>query len=510
MSARVLRFRPDVAMNVGYDDRTRFGSPIGRRPDTTAHELFAPVVAHLGDHGVDRAVLGGSGLLEQLLEHQPLKDVALSVSASGWELPPELRFPDPARARPRWLTVARPDLDVVTRADLPPDYWAPIHELVSALSGPGLPEDDVEKLSVDLLTMLRGFGDEDLLELTEQGPADWACAEELSGHDLTFVGHNCVVCRSGDTSIVIDPFLPARSTSSPLDYQPLQMADFGSVDAVLITHSHPDHFDPASLLRFPPSTPMIVPAVERETFLCVDMGARLAQLGFDDVLSLGWGESAQVGSLEIVALPFYGEQPTDTVWLHADDQRNLGSTYLVTAPDWSAAFLTDSGRDDAGDARDVAARMRRERGPVDVVFCGYRGWLTYPAQLLFSSVARYFPFVPPDQWGIRQKLMSSIEDAVEVAERWGARVLVPYGDGGAPWHWNLGLGPQLDGDGEENPDFDPFPERVGQAAAYRTRTPSGELIQSPVHCLLLRPCDSVSASGEVVVERVSGHAWPYG
>jgi len=497
-------------MNVGYDDRTRFGSPIGQRPDATAHELFAPVVAHLGDHGVDRAVLGEPEFVRRVLEHQPLREVAVSVSESGWELPPELRFPDPARARPRWLTIARPDVGAVTRADLPPGYWAPVHELVAALSGPGLPESNIEALSEDLQTMVQGFLGEDLLELTDTGPADWACADQLATHDLTFVGHNCVVCRSGDTSIVIDPFLPARSTSSPPDYQPLQIADLGPIDAVLITHSHPDHFDPASLLRFPPSTPVIVPAVERESFLCVDMATRLTQLGFDDVLQLRWGESAQVGSLEIVALPFYGEQPTDTTWLHADDQRNLGNTYLVTAPDWSAVFMTDSGRDDAGDSRDVAARMYQERGPIDVVFCGYRGWLTFPAQLLFSSVARYFPFVPPGQWGVRQKLMSSIDDALEIAERWGARVLVPYGDGGAPWHWNLGLGPQLDGDGEENPDFDPFPERVSAAAAYRTRDPSGQLVHSPVECALLRPCQSISARGEVRIYEVEGHSWPFG
>ena len=496
-------------MNVGYDDRTQFGSPIGRGPDHTTHRLFGPVMDHLSAHGVDQAALGDPALLRRVLDHQVLRDTARSVSASGWELPPELRFPDPLQARPRWLTVARPDHDSVTRADLPPDYWGPVHELVSALSGPGLTEVEVQRLPQDLITMVTGFRSEDLLEIGDVGPAGWTCTDSLAGHDLTFAGHNCVVCRSGSTTVVIDPFLPARSIQSPETYQPLQVADFGAVDAVVITHSHPDHFDPATLLRFPSSTPMIVPAVERETFLAVAMGTRLAELGFTDVLELEWGQSAQIGSLEILALPFYGEQPTDTGWLHGDDQRNVGSTYLVTAPDWSAAFLTDSGRDNAGDVRDIAVRMRQERGPVDVVFGGYRGWLTYPAQLLFSSVARYFAFVPPDQWGVRQKLMASIDDALEVAERWGAKVLVPYGDGGAPWHWNIGLGPRLDGEGEEIPGFDPFPERVSEAAATRTRTPTGQLVESPVQCVVLRPCESISPSGTMAVERAPGHIWPY-
>ena len=80
-----------------------------------------------------------------------------------------------------------------------------------------------------------------------------------------------------------------------------------------------------------------------------------------------------------------------------------------------------------------------------LVFSGYRGWQLYPFQLLFSSVSRFLLFVPPSLWSTRQQLMNSVDDAIDVAEGWGARYLVPYADGGAPWYWDIGLGPRLDG-----------------------------------------------------------------
>src|SRR5205823_2978303 len=98
----------------------------------------------------------------------------------------------------------------------------------------------------------------------------------------------------------------------------------------------------------------------------------------------------------------------------------------------------------------------------------------------------------------------------DVAEGWGARWLVPYADGGAPWHWNVGLGPRLDGTGSENPGFDPFPERLADARRTRVVAPDGSTTGSPVEVLLLRPGDSVvDPRGGARRARVAGHGWPY-
>jgi L-ascorbate metabolism protein UlaG (beta-lactamase superfamily) len=345
----------------------------------------------------------------------------------------------------------------------------------------------------------------DLVEETDLAPDP-----RLAEADLTFLGHNTVVVRSRTMRVIVDPFLLAGGSVYPVDYQPFQVRDLGPIDAVLITHSHRDHFDAASLLQFPADTRILVPRVERETLLAVAIEQRLRELGFTNVSVLDWGQSAMVGDIEVYALPFYGEQPTETEVLHPE-VRNMGNTYLVRTPTFSSMFLADSRRDGQGDAKQVAVKTRTEQGPVDVVFSGYRGWLTYPAQLLFSSIARFLLFVPPPIWGVRQQLMSSPEEAVDIAECWGARYLVPYADGGAPWHWGIGLGPRLDEEAAEFAGFDPFPERVLEAARHRTQAPDGSMLASSARTLLLRPCDSVlDVPGASWRLRLEGHTWPYG
>lgn len=169
-----------------------------------------------------------------------------------------------------------------------------------------------------------------------------------------------------------------------------------------------------------------------------------------------------------------------------------------------------TGRDGAGDVRQVVARARRDLGSPDYLFVGYRGWLMYPVQLLHSSVARYLPFVPRELWGVRQQIMTTPDEAIDLAEIWGAPHLVPYADGGSPWFWQIGLGPRLDKAASANAAFDPFPERVIAAARTRTQTASG-VQRSAVNVVLLRPGDSIASGGpQPEIARMEGFAWPYG
>ena len=256
--------------------------------------------------------------------------------------------------------------------------------------------------------------------------------------------------------------------------------------------------------------PVVVPSVEQETVLSVAMELRLKQLGFERVSALAWGDRLRVGDIEIIALPFYGEQPAADDVLHPE-VRNAGNTYVLRTPARTCAFVADAGRDPGGDVNDVGRDWVGREGPIDVLFSGYRAWDLYPAQLLFSSVSRFLLFVPPALWGTRQRLMNGVDDALDLAERWGARYLVPYADGGAPWYWDTGLGPRLDGTGQENATFDPFPERVVEAAARRGQTATGSFIPSPVHVLLVRPGESLTFAEDVPgVVRAPGHVWPYG
>jgi L-ascorbate metabolism protein UlaG (beta-lactamase superfamily) len=490
-----------VHVDVRYDDWTVFGSPVGRRPDENVQALYAAVMSHVEGHGFRSLVTAGPGLLAEAVRSPAFLRVA-ELGEQDWRIHDTVLYPAPALAPPTDLALVAPGGGRSLRGRFGVWDWPRLHELVSALAGDGV--DSVESLGATS-GLLRALEEAGLVEDGEEGPvADSA----VTASDLTFVGHNTVVVRSGTSAVMVDPWFVASNPEDPADYRPLQLRNVGPVDAVAITHSHPDHFVPSTLLQLRPSTRMIVPRMERETILTVAMAERLRELGFTDVVELDWWQSVRVGDIEVVALPFHGEQATDSEQLHPDI-RNHGNTYFIRTPSFVAAFLADSGRDGWGEMRGVAARARRELGSPDVLFAGYRGWLTYPVQLLFTSVARYILFVPQHLWGVRQRLMTTADEAIDLAEIWGAPTVVPYADGGAPWYWRMGLGPRLDEQAPEANGFDPLPERVLDAARKRTEMPGG-LLGSLVQVVLLRPGDSIrKVSPKPVITRVDGHTWPY-
>ena len=502
-----MRLRRDVGVRVSYDDRTDFGSPIARRIDDSVRALFSQVVEHVHAHGFDDLIARSPDLMQQCVDTEAFRSICTSIDNGRWRLRSDILHPDVKLAPPHRLTVYREDSEAGVDLTLGAEDWPRAHRMIECLCGGVGPftgiDDSATRQFIEFLVA------EDLAETVDAEPTD-ASATVAHG-DVTFVGHNTVLVRSSSTAILIDPLFFPGSRTYPDGYQPFAARDVGCVDAILITHSHPDHFDAASLLQFGCDTPIFVPDIGEhgESLLTIDMVARLGELGFTDCRTAAWNTSARVGNIDIWALPFYGEQPTDAETLHPE-VRNAGNTYIVRTPRFSAAFVADSGRDGAGDAKQVATHWRRTNGPIDLLFSGYRGWLTYPVQLLFSSVSRYVLFVPPDLWGSRMQLMNNTADAIDLAERWGARYLAPYGDGGAPWHWRIGLGPCLDGSGVEDPAFDPFVERVVDEARARTRLPGNVTGCSPVRVLLLRPGDSVNGFPESpMVRRRAGHSWPY-
>lgn len=489
-----LRLRRDVELKIEYSDRTPFGSPVGLRPLENARRVFAPVLEHASTHGVRATIRNGPKLLAEVTTTRAFTEIMAGPNG----LRQEVLYPDPSAAIPSKLWLSCPATGKEITLDVAPDDWIVWTNLLGGLA------------QTDRHFEPNGAERAFFEELERHGLLEPAGVEGDSfgpGAEVTFVGHNTVVLRSEGTAIIVDPFfVPAADLSS--SYQPLGRAQLGAIDAVLVTHSHPDHFDPISLLQFGRETLVIVPRVERESLLTVDMARRCRELGLLNVVELAWNESRRVGSFEIVALPFFGEQPSSGAVLHPR-VRNHGNTYLAKGSALAAALVADAGRDQAGDIRQMAKACRAQYGPIDILFAGYRGWTTYPVQLAFSSVPQYLLFVPAEEWGVRQQLMNNADDALDLAEAWGASTIVPYGAGGAPWYWERGLGPRLDGSGVEDPSFDPFPERVVEAASRRLWV-DGNWMNSPVAVSVLRPGDGLrDVRGVPELVRVAGHTWPW-
>jgi hypothetical protein len=268
------------------------------------------------------------------------------------------------------------------------------------------------------------------------------------------------------------------------------------------------------LLQFHRDTQILVPRVPRESILSLQMADRLRELGFTRVTEMDWWSTVKVGDISVSAAPFHGEQPT------VDDQlypeiRNHGNCYVVRTPRVSCAMVADCGRDRDGSVARIALEAYRRWGAIDVLFSGFRGWNLYPIQYFESSVRQYLLFVPPMLYGVRQSIMSNVDEAVDTAEAWHAQYLVPYADGGAPWFSDIGLGPKfgengLDREGEWI-GFDALPERCVEAVQKRSTPVPGVVAGSAVEAMLLRPGDAVSWSKKKpVVVQSETHRWPWG
>ncbi|WP_427159572.1 MBL fold metallo-hydrolase [Aliinostoc sp. HNIBRCY26] len=489
-SMTIRRLSNKIRFQLIYQDETKFGSAVTGQCDTTIRRYCKSIMAHRQQYGLADVVAHSRELLAATMIPGGLAD----LYASPGVLREDWLYPDSQAVQPVVLQLEHNIGESIATLKLSPHL---LSDLASYLGewqqGSHAPTTTVAR---ELWDVLNDYG----ALVQEAMPAT-----SLSSH-ATFVGHSTLQFSDGNSSILFDPFVLPKSEVYPPNYQPLSLEELGQPDAVFITHSHPDHFDLGTLLRLGANTAIFVPEVQRESVLAIDMALRLRQLGFDNVHTLSWFEERQIGGIRVIALPFYGEQATVGEVLHPEI-RNQGNTYLVEYCDRRVALTADSGRDYLGNVKELADTAKERYGSLDILFGGYRGFGLYPIQYLFSSVARYLTFVPEKIWQVRQKMMCDADDVIDVAEIWNAKRLVPYSDGGAPWFWQRGLGPCLDGSQPHIMAVDPTPDHVCQVASQRSGTRKDGAIASPVSICLLRPGDALMFSQADI--SVKNQSWPY-
>lgn len=456
-----------VRLSVLYDDHTVGGAAVSGRCEAELHKRLAVLHAFREKFGLQRLITESVAVLGRVLP-----DALADLYAAPGRLRDSWLHPPVDQVRPAWLRVEANVADVVRVIPLSPALVAELAAWIGAWQdGASRPRASAARALWDALA--------DCGALVNEPPVH----EALPAPGITLVGHATLRVTDGLAQVFFDPFLLPRSSHYPAHWQPASAASLGRPDAVFITHSHPDHFDPGTLLRWGRDVPIYVPAVERESVLAIDMAARLAELGFRAVHAVAPWQRFTIGALTVEALPFYGEQPTTGDVLHPE-VRNIGLTYAVAHGQQRVGIFADSGRDHSGDVRAMVGEARA--GVFDTVFGGYRGFSVYPAQFLFSSVSRFLPFVPAALWGVRQQIMCDAEGLIDLAECARARRVVPYADGGAPWFWLRGLGPNLDSTEPAAMATDPPPEHLVAVARQRGYTLLDGPLASPVEALVMR------------------------
>lgn len=154
-------------------------------------------------------------------------------------------------------------------------------------------------------------------------PAGWRkvtreeiAAPPAAGWRAVWMGHASFLLQGGGVSLLVDPVFAKHCAPFPMPglYRkvpvPCSLEELPKIDAVLLTHTHYDHLDLATLRKLGTAVPI---------FIAEGHADRLAGKGFAAVRELAWHESAEIfPGIRLTATPaqhFTARTPTD---------RNLG------------------------------------------------------------------------------------------------------------------------------------------------------------------------------------------
>lgn len=204
--------------------------------------------------------------------------------------------------------------------------------------------------------------------MIEEAPARHAL-DDLEPGAVVHLGHATLLARLGEAAVLIDPWLlPASAADATA---PLGSLDLPELSAILLTHHHWDHLNLESLLRLDKAVPIYVPAQPEGLALRPRSEDLLRALGFRAVHALRPGDRLRFEGGSVLALPFFGEDPTRIGWagccyalehdgraalVHVDSASDAAGHSLATSSQLAAAVA------DLGPLSPVFATRRQERG----------------------------------------------------------------------------------------------------------------------------------------------------
>jgi L-ascorbate metabolism protein UlaG (beta-lactamase superfamily) len=247
------------------------------------------------------------------------------------------------------------------------------------------------------------------VERVEARPTPLVAASD--GPRVTFMAHTSIMLQSGETIVLTDPLFRVSLGITPIAFEAMRL----KLGAIFCTHSHWDHCDLATLLHFDKRTPIVIPRVHRPTAFNPPMVQALQWLGFTDIRELDVWDTIKIGDIEMVAVPFHGEQDEP-------DAEIDHYTYVFRTPGLSVYGGVDAYRDTYGEMLPALERVRSEWAP-DLAFLPISR-MTYAWR--HGGVNGYCRAVDTDKLDQWFQYTAGAEQAIEWARALGVRRVVPY------------------------------------------------------------------------------------
>lgn len=253
---------------------------------------------------------------------------------------------------------------------------------------------------------------------TDTPPLPRNASRRGGGARVRYLGHAGVLVETERCAVLVDPVLGYGHKAPPPRYT---FADLPArIDAVLITHGHPDHFNLENLLQLRHAADrIIVPRSGMGSILDPSLEHALRAAGFGNVTGVEPMDRIAVGDdLEILALPFFGE--------HGDMEICSKTCYGITAAHSTFVLGADAATPDPR----VFDLVKGELGDVEAVFLAME---PHGAPLRWGYAHLFARPVSREMDRSRRQRAANADEIIAMLERMKPKRFYNYAMGLEPW-----------------------------------------------------------------------------
>jgi L-ascorbate metabolism protein UlaG (beta-lactamase superfamily) len=171
----------------------------------------------------------------------------------------------------------------------------------------------------------------------------------------TLIGHASYLIQVADLNILVDPVYSERV--SPVTFAGpkrvnapgVAFEELPKIDVVLVTHSHYDHLDTATLARLSKTfRPRIICPLGNDAIMASAIGGR------DKAEALDWGQSVEIGQgVTVHLVPTYHWSARGI----SDRRKSLWCSFVITTPAGTIYHIGDTGYGQGKFSKDVASQF---------------------------------------------------------------------------------------------------------------------------------------------------------